>query len=134
MKLRKKMPADGLRRYGITNRIIRAQVLKDAGLERRIRKAIGDGLPTDVKQDAVSDLYLAVLDCQVGCEHIEKVAPSYRNRAFGLCGSRFGPRSLDEELGDDFTLGDLLEDPDAFDQILRSAEIAFDNDNRDWAA
>ena len=65
----------------------------------------------------------------MSAKFIEKVAPTYRNRAFEMCGSRFGVRSLDEEMGEDgWTLMDSLDDPAALAALEAAAEAAY-NDN-----
>lgn len=123
-----KMNDPGLRRTGLTNLNIRSQVVKDARVVRRIERAVGVGLPPDVLSEATSSLYLAVLDGLVAVDLIEKVAPSYRNRAYEMCGSKFGPVSLDEEIGDDgWTLMDSLEDPDALEALEAAAEAAWND-------
>ncbi len=78
----------------------------------RVRRAIGRGLPGDIADDATSTLFLAVIDREVPLADVEKSARTYGNRAIEDIASRYGPRSLDEEIGDGegFTLLDTLSD------------------------
>jgi hypothetical protein len=43
-------------------------------------------------------------------------------------GSSFGPRSLDVEDGNGWSLGDALADPEALDDIEAAAELAYNMD------
>lgn len=110
-KLRRKMPKQGMRRTGINNATIRAQVLKDRTVVPRIAKAVGTKLPADVKHDAVSSLYLAVLEGLICRDLIEEKAPRFRARAYALNGHDYSQRSLDD--GDGRSWIDQLEDPTA---------------------
>lgn len=127
--LRRKIDHPGLRRHGITNSMIRARVLKDPTVQGRIDRAIGPRVPTDIRLDAVSDLYVDVLEGRVSADFIEQQAPSYRNRAYDMCGSRYGARSLDEENDNGLSLGDMLADPDAWDSMEVAAELAYEMDD-----
>lgn len=128
-KLRATMRDPGLRRTGLTNLVIRTRIGRDKRITSRIERAVGENLPVDVRSEATAELYLAVLGGEVSADFIEKVAPTYRNRAFEMCGSKFGARSLDEEIGEDgWTLLDSLEDPGALDALEAAAEAAW-NDN-----
>ena len=71
-------------------------------------------------------LYTDVLDGRVDRQFIEQVAPAYREQAWSVCGSKFGPRSLDEELAEDWTIGDTLEDPYALEALEAAAELAYE--------
>lgn len=83
----------------------------DPALER-IRKAVGRALPRDIADDAAADLYLAVLSGSLALDKIEAEARRFGNRVLDQFASRFGPRSLDEELGDSdgFRMIDLIPD------------------------
>jgi hypothetical protein len=128
-RIRRKMPVQGLRKVGQNNLMIAARVRKDPTIMRRITSAIGSRIPPDVQVDAVYDLYADVLEGKVAGDFIEKVAPSYRNRAMEISGNGYGRRSLEDPLGEDWTLGDTLDDPDALDELERAAEFAYDNDD-----
>lgn len=83
---------------------------QDGQLMRRIVAAVGYGLTPDIAAEAVADLALAVVDGSV--VDIEAAAPSFRRKAIGKWASRYGARSLDEELGDSdgFRMIDLIPD------------------------
>lgn len=118
-KLRRGMDKRGLRPTGLTNASIRARVLKDKTLMPRIVRAVGKSLPPDVKHDAVSGLYLAVLEGLIRSDLIEQKAPKFRAKAFALNGDGYGQRSLDDDAAG-WSMLDRLEDPNAiaaFDRI-----------------
>lgn len=81
-------------------------------LVRRIRRAVGGALPRDIAQDTASDLCLALMDGTLELSAVEKEARRYGNRTLERFASKFGPRSLDAEIGDEegFTLLDTLRD------------------------
>lgn len=87
---------------------------RDTTIER-IQRAIGRRLPRDIADDAVSDLYLAVLSGEVDLERIESESRRFGNRVVGEFASKWGARSLDERLFDDgdSTLLDRLVDDSA---------------------
>lgn len=109
-KLRRRMDPRGLRPSGLTNASIRSQVLKDKTILPRISKAVGRQLPVDVKHDAVSALYLAVLDGLLRRDLIEERAPRFRARAFAMNGHDYSHRSLDDDTAG-WSMLDRLEDP-----------------------
>jgi hypothetical protein len=78
----------------------------------RIRKAVGRSLSPDIIEDTVSDMMVAVLDGELPLRDIESKARRYGNRVLDRFASKFGPRSLDQELGSEegFTLMDTLVD------------------------
>jgi hypothetical protein len=95
------------------DRLIRTttKLTHDTTLDR-IKRAIGRRLPGDIADDAVGDLYLAVLSGTVCLDKIEAEARKFGNRVLDRFASKFGPRSLDEELGDSdgFRLIDMIRD------------------------
>jgi hypothetical protein len=104
----------------------------DAEIMHRIQRAIGTSIPPEFREDAVADLQLAVLEGRISPDQIETASASFRNQAYGLVGSKYGARSLDEELGDEgdgFTLMDTLEDTDALVSMEEAAAYAYDNDD-----
>lgn len=118
---RRKISDPGLRRPGLTNISIRRQVLRDATIHGRIVKALGKALPGEVREEATIAMYTDVLDGRLLVGLIEREAPSYRSAAFSICGSNYGPRSLDEENEDGWALGSTIQDPtalEAFDDIF----------------
>lgn len=123
--IRKSMPSEGLRSTGINQYTIRAQVLNNNDLYPRILRAVGSGLPRDVKHDAANEMYVDVLDGKLSADLIEARASRYRNRAWSICGSNYGPVSLDAANDDDFSLGDLVDDPAALAAMDEAAERAW---------
>lgn len=117
-RLRRDMDKRGLRPTGLTNKAIRAQVLKDKTVLPRISRAVGANLPPDVKHDATSSLYLAVLEGLIRRDLIERRAPRFRSKAFALNGNDFSRRSLDDDSGG-WSMLDRLDDPDALAQFDR---------------
>ena len=128
-RIRKAMGSTGLRPTGLSDRAIRTQVLNDHTLERRIRRAVGANLPAEIRYEAATELYVDVLEGRLARDRIETAAASYRNRAYYMCGSKFGPRSLDAENDDSWTLSDTLADPDALQSMEAAAELAYEMDD-----
>lgn len=120
---RRKITNPGLRPQGLTTRCIRVQVLKDGTLQARIAKALGSSLPKEVKDEAVMSMYVDALDGRLLVGLIEREAPAYRSAAFAICGSNYGPRSLDEENEDGWSLLSTIEDPTA----LQAYEVIFED-------
>jgi hypothetical protein len=104
---RRKLPPHGLARINWK----KSDLTRDTTLDR-VRRAIARTLPADIRDDAISDLYLAVLSGTVDLDEVEKQARKFGNRVLNAFASKFGPRSLDQELGDadGFTLMDTLVD------------------------
>lgn len=111
-KIRRRMDRRGIRPTGLTNRAIRSQVLRDKTVLPRITKAVGRHLPVDVKHDAVSALYLEVLDGRIRRDLIEERAPRFRAKAYALNGGDYSHRSLDDDSAG-WSMLDRLEDPNA---------------------
>lgn len=124
-RLRRKMPSEGLRRAGQNGARIRSAIITNADLYPRILRAVGPGLPRDVKHDAANEMYVDVLDGRLSADLIEARASRYRNRAWSICGSNYGPVSLDAANDDDLSLGDLVDDPAALEAMDEAAERAW---------
>lgn len=71
------------------------------------------------RDDAISDLYLAVLEGSVAANDVAAEARRYATKAVSQWESRFGPRSLDELAfeGGRETLGDMIADPDTLEPL-----------------
>lgn len=95
----------------VTAKERRRRHFEDSALVR-IRRAVGRNLPPDIAQDAIGDLYLAVLSGKVSMEDIEAQSRKFGNRVLDQFASKYGPRSLDETVQgtEDFTLMDTLVD------------------------
>lgn len=74
--------------------------------------AVGRGVAPDLIDDAVSDLWLAIEEGRLTVDEVASQAGRYRNKVVATYASRFGPRSLDEEIGDGdgFRMIDLIRD------------------------
>ena len=81
-KMRRKMQGEGLRASGIGGNSIRKHVIADKGLYPRILRAVGVGLPRDVRHDAASELYADVITGRLAVDLIESKASRYRNWAW----------------------------------------------------
>lgn len=122
---RRKMPAEGMRRPSARQRNIRESVVNDNELYPRILRAVGVGLPRDVRHDAANALYVDVLTGRLAVDLIEVKASRYRSMAWEMDGSAFGPISLDAANDDGFSLADLIADPAALEAMDDAAERAW---------
>jgi hypothetical protein len=88
-------------------------------LYAHIAAAIGRGIAPDLIDDAVSDIWLALAEGRLSPDQISGQARRFRNRVIGDYASKFGPRSLDEEIGngDGFRMLDLLKDHSSSDWL-----------------
>lgn len=89
----------------------------------QIAAAMPRWLSDAARDDAISDMYVAYLEGTVSMSDVAAEARRYASRAVNQWESRFGPRSIDEQLTEDShtTLGDMLVDPSAlhaFDYIF----------------
>lgn len=77
-----------------------------------ILTSIGRGLAPDIADDVVSDMCLAVASGQLTVDQIVSQAPQFRSRVVADYASQFGPRSLDEEIGNShgFRMIDMIRD------------------------
>lgn len=122
-RIRKTVDGPGVRKPGRNNATIRAHIMQDPRIMQRIERAVGRELPTDIRHDAISEMYTAVLSGLLSPELIEEQAPKFRSRAFEINYGRYADTSLDADRGG-WTLGDMIEDEDA----LAFAD-GFDNDD-----
>lgn len=80
-------------------------------LYARIASAVGHYLAPDIREDAISEIWLAMEEGKISVDRIEGEARRYSNRVVGSFASRFQPRSLDEDItGDGFRLIDTIAD------------------------
>lgn len=84
-----------------------------------IAAAVPRGASEATREDAISDLYLAVLEGKVSAADIPVEAKRYASRAVAQWESRFGPVSLDEQIFDDGreTWADALADPETLEPL-----------------
>jgi transposase-like protein len=90
-------------------------------LYAHIVNSIGRGMAPDLVDDAVSDVWLALAEGRLSPQQISAEAGKFRNRVIGSYASKFGPRSLDEDIGDGdgFRMLDMLKDHSSSDWLER---------------
>ncbi|QCB42349.1 hypothetical protein E5673_08985 [Sphingomonas sp. PAMC26645] len=112
--LRAMSPAERHRRACIVYRRIRDDdgAVHGRNLFEKVQAAVPAGIVSSVRDEVVSELSLAVLQGDLTLDQIRAHAKKYVGRAFQSWASGFGPKSLDEALGDDGsrTLGDFVGD------------------------
>ncbi|WP_267395275.1 MULTISPECIES: helix-turn-helix domain-containing protein [unclassified Sphingomonas] len=90
-------------------------------LYAHIALAVGRGLAKDLVDDTISEIWLAIAEGRLSTETVASQAGRYRNRVVADYASRFGPRSLDEEIGtgdgDGFRMIDMLKDGSSSDWL-----------------
>jgi hypothetical protein len=81
-------------------------------LYARIAEAIGRGIAADVRDDAISEMWLAIEEGTVAVASLVSAAKRFRNRAVSDYANPYGPRSVDEDIGDGdgFRMIDLIRD------------------------
>jgi len=96
-------------------------------LYAHIVASIGRGMAPDLVDDAVSDMWLALAEGRLSPSQISAEAGKFRNRVIGSYASKFGPRSLDEDIGDGdgFRMLDLLKDHSSSDWLERMGATAW---------
>jgi hypothetical protein len=69
-------------------------------------------IEASIREDAVAELYLAVIEGEVAESDIKAKAGRYLNATYAAWANRFGPASLDAVLSadDDRTRGEFIED------------------------
>lgn len=93
-------------------RVVEARPFKDS-LYARIASAVPRWMSPELREDIISEMYIAVSSGELPLDHVEKSARRYASAASSQFQSKFGDRSLDEKLFDDSgkTLGDTIVDP-----------------------
>lgn len=88
-------------------------------LYARIFRAMPRWLTDAARDDAISDMYLAILTNEVLPDEIEAKAKRFASRASNAFESKFGPRSLDEPTfhDSDRRLVDMIADPDTLEPL-----------------
>lgn len=115
LSLRQSIPSSNLRKVGLTDKIVRQQIASNNSITTRISQAIGCKLPRDIRDDAIAEMYADLFEGRLSIDQIEARAASYRSRAYGMCGSKYGAISIDAEDENGLTLADRLADP-AYEQ------------------
>lgn len=106
-----KLPANRAYAWDKTTRARRGAESKQ--LIARIKRALPAYLSPADRDDAAGDLFMAVMSGKIPIGEIEKRATRFGNTVINAYASKFGPRSLNEELGDDgdgFTMIDMIAD------------------------
>jgi hypothetical protein len=93
----------------------------------RIARAVPRGVDPMLRDDIMSDVYLAIREGRVHPREIEQVAKQFISAAFAAFSNRWGAISLDATIGDGSTATflDALEDERAlaaFDRVRLSSE------------
>jgi hypothetical protein len=88
-------------------------------LYARIYRAMPRWLTDAARDDAISDMYLAILTDEIQSDEIEADAKRFASRASNAFESKFGPRSLDEPTFHDSErrLVDMIVDPDTLEPL-----------------
>lgn len=107
------------RSLAIRARIARGGGLHGAALMTKIRATVSRRIDPVLRDDVVSEIYLAVIEGRVEAEQVCAVVKSFVSRGMAQWQSAYGSRSLDQKLHDDGgrTLGDLLDDRTALTGI-----------------
>ncbi|MEM1051152.1 MAG: helix-turn-helix domain-containing protein [Pseudomonadota bacterium] len=109
-KIRSKMNAEGLRKAAVSNERLRNALRGDKDLMAKLNSAIGEKVPSHIREHAVFDMYGDLFECVLRVEDIEKRAPSYRSAAYKMCGDEWSHSRLDKEDENGLTLMDTLSD------------------------
>lgn len=72
-----------------------------ASLMVQVRRAVGRSLASDIADDVVSEMVLALLEDAVPLQRVGIEARRFGNKVIAQFANKFGPRSLDEQLGGD---------------------------------
>ena len=107
---RKKVRSPHLRQTGVSDQSLRQRADKRPDLIQRIRAAIGERIPEAVRHHAVMDLFGDLYEGLLVEDAIESAAPSYRSRAYAMCGSSFEHSRLDAENDDGLRMIDTIAD------------------------
>ncbi|WBO22321.1 SbmA/BacA-like family transporter [Sphingomonas abietis] len=106
-----KLPANRAHRWDKTTRCRGSRESTD--VLTRIKRALPGYLSPADRDDAASNLYMAVMSGGIPIAEIERRAKKFGNAVIGEYASKFGARSLNEDIstdGDGFTLMDTLVD------------------------
>lgn len=81
-------------------------------LYRHIAEAVGGGLAPDIRDDVISEVWLRLQEGGLSADRVAAEASECRKRVLREFANPFGPRSLDEKIGDEDGLRmiDLLPD------------------------
>jgi len=83
-------------------------------LYARIAAAVPYGIPADLRDDIISEVYVAILEGELAEADIERTMSKSIGKGYSRHASMFGPLSLDQQRGSDddgFTLMQFVADP-----------------------
>lgn len=106
------------------------------GLYARIASAVPRWLSPALRDDVISDMYVAVTSGAMAVDLVETNARKFASAAANQFETKYGPRSLDEKLFDEggMTLGDTLVDQDALSAFAALDDMPLDRRKREaWA-
>lgn len=91
-------------------------------LYAHIFQSVGQSIAPDLRDDVVSEMWLAVAEGRLSPDQIPRQAARFRNQTMANYASRFGLRSLDEEIGDGdgYRMIDMLKDEGSSDWLERN--------------
>lgn len=94
----------------------------------QVKSALSFMVDPVLRDDAVSEMYLAVLEGTITLSQIRQEARKFSSDSVAKWQNNFGPRSLDAALGEgDLSLLDRLEDRtalEAFDRLFQDDEVS----------
>lgn len=86
----------------------------------RIARFVPRGVDQNLREDIISDVYLAIREGRLHPRNIEAEARRFINAAFGAFANRWGALSLDALIADEgATFLDMLPDPAALEAFER---------------
>lgn len=106
------------------------------GLYARIATAVPRWLSPALRDDVISDMYVAVSSGTMLADEIEQSARKFASTAANQFQNKYGHRSLDEKLFDDggTTLGDTIVDHEAFSVFAALDDMPLNRRRREaWA-
>ena len=91
----------------------------DNAVYAMLRRAVGSRTASDIADDAVADMWLALADGRLTDDRVTSEGKRFAKRAWSNSSTAFGDRSLDDQLGDEegYTLLDVLADDSASDWL-----------------
>lgn len=103
------------RASAMRERLAHGRGTRGEALMAKIKSAVSSRLDPVLRDDVISEIYLAVIEGRVEVEQINAVVRSFVSRGLSQWQSAYGPRSLDERLSGDGTrtLADGLGDTTA---------------------
>ena len=94
-------------------------------LYARIASAVPRTMSEALRDDVISEIYVAVSSGEMADDAIEREAKRFANAAIGQFESKWGPRPIDQPMFDDGrrTLADIIPDPSALAAFARLDDL-----------